>query len=95
MQLSEKIELTMNLEIMKNCIRLYFYHALKKKNHRDCSPGHNSKITLSLNEHANLVSKGILLGLLAPIFNNRFYGFYDSQGSSYYHGILHSPNIGC
>ena len=94
MLLSEKIECTMDLEIIKNCIQLYFYHMLKK-NHQASSPRHNSKITLSLSDHANLVSERILLGLLAPIFNNRFYGFYDSQGSALYKGISHSLNIGC
>lgn len=83
----------MELEIMKNCNRLYFYNVLKN-NHLPFSPGYDSKITLSLNDHANLVSKRILLGLLAPTFNNRFYGFYDSQSSAFYHGISHSLKIG-
>jgi len=84
----------MDLEIMKNCIRLYFYNVLKN-NHYLFSPGRDSKITLSLNAHADLVSKGILLGLLAPLFNNRIYGFYDSQSSAFYHGISPSLKIGC
>ena len=94
MLLSEKIECTMDLEIIKNCIRSYFYNVLKE-NYHACSPRYDSKITLSLNDHANLVSKRILLGLLDPIFNIRFYGFYDSQGSALYHRISHTLKIGC
>jgi hypothetical protein len=82
----EKIESTMDVEVIGNRLQPYPYRGLKR-NHSADAAGHNSKITLSLNDYANLVSKRILLNLLAPSSNDRVYGFHESHIAGTYHGI--------
>jgi hypothetical protein len=59
-----------------NYLQLFLYRA-QKKNHdaNAAAAGHNSKITLSLNDFTDSVSKQILLNLLGAASNNRAYGF--------------------
>jgi hypothetical protein len=58
-----------------NYLQVFLYRALKKNNDADSAARHNSKITLSLNDYTNSVSKSILLNLLGAASNNRAYGF--------------------
>lgn len=58
-----------------NDLHLFLYLMPKKNHDSDAAVGHNSKITLSLNDYAHLVSKLILLNLLGASSNNRAYGF--------------------
>ena len=59
-----------------NYLHLFLYRAPKKSHDAYAGvTGHNSKITLSLNDYTNSVSKLILLNLLGAASNNRVYGF--------------------
>jgi hypothetical protein len=63
-------------ETRKNYLQLFLYRA--PKNRHDAyaaAAGHDSKITLSLNDYTNSVSKLILPNLLGAASNNRVYGF--------------------
>jgi hypothetical protein len=58
-----KTESATEIEETGNYLQLFLYRA-PKKNHDADAAGHNSKITLSLNDYADSVSKLILLNLL-------------------------------
>ena len=58
-----------------NYLQLFLYRAPKKNHDADAAAGHNSKITLSLKDYTNSVSKLILLNLLGAASNDRAYGF--------------------
>jgi hypothetical protein len=62
-------------EQIGNYLQLFLYRARKKNHDSDAAAGHNGKITLSLNDYTNSVSKLILLNLLGAASNNRAYGF--------------------
>jgi hypothetical protein len=60
----------------RNNLQLFICRAPKKNNDTDAAATqHNSKITLSLNDYTNSVSKLILLNLLGAASTNRAYGF--------------------
>jgi hypothetical protein len=59
-----KTESATEIEETGNYLQLFLYLAPKKNYDSDAATGHNSKITLSMNDHADLVSKLILLNLL-------------------------------
>lgn len=70
-----KTESSMEIEAETgNYLKLFIYQAPKKNCDVDAA-GHNSRITLSLNDHADLVSKRILWNLLGAASNKRSYGF--------------------
>jgi hypothetical protein len=70
-----KTESATEIEETGNYLQLFLYRALKKNHDTDAAAGYNSKITLSLNDYADSVSKLILLNLLGASSNNRAYGF--------------------
>ena len=72
----EKIESDVEIELTGNCLPVYLSRG-SIKNHRADTAGHGSKMTLSLNDYSNLVSKRILLNLLAPSSKDRTYGFLE------------------
>jgi hypothetical protein len=74
----EKIESAVEIELTGNCLPVYLSRG-SIKNHKADTAGHGSKITLSLNDYSNLVSKRILLNLLAPPSKDRAYGFLQPR----------------
>jgi hypothetical protein len=70
-----KTESATEIEETGNYLQLFLYRAPKKNKDTDAAAGHNSKITLSLNDYTNLVSNQILPNLLGAASNNRAYGF--------------------
>jgi hypothetical protein len=62
------------IEETGNYLQLFLYRA-SKKNHDADVARHNSKITLSLNDFTDSVSKRILPNLLGASSNNRANGF--------------------
>jgi hypothetical protein len=69
-----KTESATEIEETGNYLQLFLYRA-QKKNHDADAARHNSKITLSLNDYADSISKRILLNILGASSNNRAYGF--------------------